>query len=90
MAAENLDDPPAASAANDFTQKSSTGKKVQYGPNWKIALNWCQILGISVPCVSDFAFVPTTDDLVGEEHGATKASEEQLEEPAVKKQRTEG
>lgn len=45
---------------------------------------------IFVVCVSDFACVPTTDGSVGGEQGATQASEDQLEEPAVKKQRTEG
>lgn len=45
---------------------------------------------ILVVCVSDFACVPTTDGSVGGEQGATQAFEDQLEEPAVKKQRTEG
>lgn len=40
--------------------------------------------------VSDFVCVPTTDGSVGGEQGAAQASEDQLEEPAVKKQRTEG
>lgn len=42
-----------------------------------------------VVCVSDFARVPTADGSMGGEQGATQASEDQLEEPAVKKQRTE-
>lgn len=54
MAAGSSDDQPAASAANDSTEKSST------------------------------------DGSVGGEQGATQASEDQLKEPAVKKQRTEG
>lgn len=58
--------------------------------NEKVGSYRCQILVIFVVCVSDFASVPTTDGSVGGEQGATQASEDQLEEPAVKKQRTEG
>lgn len=36
MAAGSSDDQPAASAANDSTEKSSTGRKVRYCRNWKM------------------------------------------------------
>lgn len=45
---------------------------------------------ISVVFVFNFAFMPTTDGSVGGEDGPVQPSEDQLEEPAVKKQRTEG
>lgn len=51
---------------------------------------WIVFCVIFVVSVSDFACVPTTDGSVVGEQGAAQASEDQLEEPAVKKQRTEG
>lgn len=91
MVAGNLDDQPTASAANDSTEKSSTGEKVQSSnKKLQIGLNLCRILASFVICVSDFACLPKTDGSVGCEHGATLASQDQLEEPAFKKQRTEG
>lgn len=45
---------------------------------------------ISVVFVFNFVFMPTTDGSMGGEDGPTQLSEDQLEEPAVKKQRTEG
>lgn len=45
---------------------------------------------IYVVFVFNFVFMPTTDGSMGGEDGPTQLSEDQLEEPAVKKQRTEG